>query len=110
QCKAVSLVQNADMISTNDLVQPYERYNIHPGDKEAVGRRLSDLALNKTYGKKQFPVTNPRYKGHRVDGDKMFVAIETDYNGVCRNYDIQGFEIAGEDKVFYPAENVNFIW
>lgn len=110
QWKAVSLVPNAAMISTNDLVQPFERFNIHPGDKEAVGRRLSELALNKTYGKKQFMVNNPRYRSHRVDGDKMIVAIQSDQNGVCRNYDIRGFEIAGEDRVFYPAEKADFMW
>ena len=29
---------------------------------------------------------------------------------ICRNYDIQGFEIAGENKVFYPAEQIRFQW
>lgn len=110
QWKAVSMIPNADMICINDLVEPYERYNIHPAQKEAVGRRLCDLALNKTYGKKQFLAGSPRYKSHRTEGDKMLVAIESPNDGVCRNYDIVGFEIAGADGVFHPAENVNFRW
>ena len=30
--------------------------------------------------------------------------------GLCRNIDLQGFEIAGENKVFYPAEQVTLQW
>lgn len=112
QWDAVKALPNADMICINDLVQPNERYNIHPGDKESVGRRLSDLALNKTYGKKQFMEGSPRYTGHRVDGDKMIVGIESKNKGICSNYDIRGFEIAGDDGEFYevnPAD-VTFLW
>lgn len=110
QWKAVSMIPNADMICINDLVEPYERHNIHPAQKEAVGRRLCDLALNRTYGKKQFLAGSPRYKSHRTEGDKLLVAIDSPNNGVCRNYDIRGFEIAGTDGVFYPAKDVNFRW
>lgn len=112
QWDAVKMIPNADMICINDLVQPYERYNIHPADKESVGRRLCDLALNKTYGKKQFMAGSPRYKGHRVDGDKMIVAIESPNKGICSNYDIRGFEIAGEDGEFHTVapEDVVFLW
>ncbi len=110
QWKAVSMVPNADMICINDLVEPYERYNIHPADKESVGRRLCDLALNKTYGKKQFLAGSPRYKSHRIEGNKVWVAIDSPNDGVCRNYDVIGFEVAGADKVFYPADDVTFHW
>lgn len=110
QWKAVSMVPNADMISINDLVKPYERYNIHPGNKEAVGRRLCDLALNKTYGCKQFLAGSPRYKSHRIEGGKVYVAIDSPNQGICRNYDIRGFEVAGPDKVFHPAVNPTLRW
>lgn len=112
QWDAVKRITNADMICTNDLVRPNERFNIHPGDKESVGRRLCDLALNKTYGKKQFLAGSPRYKGHRVDGDKMIVAINSPNKGACSNYDIRGFEIAGQDGVFHTVkpEDVTFLW
>lgn len=112
QWDAVKIIPNADMICINDLVQSNERYNIHPGDKETVGRRLCDLALNKTYGKKQFMAGSPRYKGFRVDGDKMIVAIESPNKGICSNYDIRGFEIAGDDGVFFEVDpaDVVFLW
>lgn len=110
QWKAIEKIPNSDMICINDLVKPYERFNIHPGNKEAVGRRLCDLALNKTYGKKQFLAGSPRYKSHRFKDGAAWVAIDSPNDGICRNYDIKGFEIAGADKVFHPADSVWLHW
>lgn len=62
QFRAQRLIPNSAMISTNNLVEPYERYNIHPGNKKGVGHRLSYLALNQTYGMKQVCCFGPQYK------------------------------------------------
>lgn len=110
QWKAADIIPNYGIIGTNDLVEPYECHNIHPADKENVGNRLADLALNKTYGKWQFRCEPPRYKGHKIDGNSVRVAIDAPVDGVCRNYDIRGFEIAGADRVFHPVENPPFDW
>lgn len=110
QWEAIRLIPNSDMICINDLVKPYERYNIHPGDKKQVGRRLSYLALNHTYGKQQFFCQHPRYKSFTVKGDEVWVAIDNIGMGICRNYDIQGFEVAGEDRLFHPADSVWLHW
>ncbi len=110
QRKAVERIPNSGIICTNDLVKPYERFNIHPADKAAVGKRLCDLVLNKTYGKKQFPVESPRYKSHKFKDGAAWVAIDSPCDGICRNYDIQGFEVAGADKVFHPADSVWLHW
>ncbi len=110
QFKAQSLIPNSFMISTNDLVEPYERMNIHPRNKTTLGRRLSYAALNLTYGYKQFHIQHPQYKGLRIEGNKAYVAFGNIDMGICRNYDIQGFEIAGANKVFYPVDQVYFQW
>lgn len=110
QWKAIGLIPNSGMISTNDLVEPYERFNIHPANKKAVGDRLCDLVLNDTYGKKQFPVVSPRYKSHTFKDGAAWVAIDSPSDGICRNYDIKGFEIAGPDKIFHPADSVWLHW
>jgi len=110
QWEAVGKVPEADMICINDLVEPYERYNIHPADKASVGKRLGDLSLNRTYGRKQFLAGSPRYKGHRFEGREAWVAIDSPNDGICRNYDIRGFEIAGPDGVFYPADRADLHW
>jgi sialate O-acetylesterase len=110
QWKAIEMIPNSDMISINDLVQPFELHNIHPGNKAAAGKRLCDLALNKTYGKTQFPATSPRYKSHTFKEGAAWVLIDSPCDGICRNYMIEGFEVAGEDKVFHPADSVWLHW
>ncbi len=110
QWEAVSRVPQADMICINDLVEPYERHNIHPAEKAPVGKRLGDLSLNRTYGRRQFLAGSPRYKGHRFEGREAWVAIDSPNDGICRNYDIRGFEIAGPDGVFYPADQARLNW
>lgn len=110
QWKATEIIPNSGIICTNDLAAPYERFNIHPANKLRVGKRLANLALNRTYGKKQFLCTSPRYISHKVKDNEVWVAIEAKENGICRNYDIQGFEVAGKDKVFYPADKAYLNW
>ncbi len=110
QWKATEIIPNAGIICTNDLVQPYERFNIHPADKATPGKRLAELALNKTYGNRVFPVECPRYKSHRIKDGAVWVAIDSPSDGICRNYDIVGFEVAGADKVFHPADSVWLDW
>ena len=41
QFNAQKIIPNSGMISTNDLVENYEQYNIHPKDKSNVGKRLA---------------------------------------------------------------------
>lgn len=110
QFRAQSLIPNSAMISTNNLVEPYERYNIHPGNKKGVGHRLSYLALNRTYGMKQVCCFGPQYKSWTVKKNEAWVALDHLEMGVCRNYDIRGFEVAGEDRIFYPADKVWLHW
>lgn len=110
QFRAQSLIPNSAMISTNDLVEPYERYNIHPRTKKPVGHRFSYLALNLTYGMKQVCCFGPQYKSWTAKDNEAWVAFDHLEMGICRNYDLQGFEVAGEDRVFYPADKVWLHW
>lgn len=110
QFRAQSLIPNSAMISTNDLVEPYERFNIHPRNKKPVGHRLSYLALNLTYGFKQVACFSPQYKSWTAKGNEAWVSFDHLEMGICRNYDIRGFEVAGEDHVFHPADKVWLHW
>lgn len=110
QWKAQSLIPNSAMISTNNLVQPYERFNIHPREKKGVGHRLSYLALNRTYGYKQVCCFGPQYKSWTVKDNEAWVMFDHLDMGICRNYDIRGFELAGDDRVFHPADSVWLHW
>ena len=110
QFRAQSLIPNSAMVSTNDAVEPYERHNIHPRNKAVVGRRLSYLALNLTYGLKQINCFGPQFKSWKAKGNEAWVSFDNLQMGICRNYDLRGFEVAGEDRVFYPADKVWLHW
>ena len=110
QFKAQSLIPNSAMISTNNTVEPYERYNIHPGHKKVVGQRLSYLALNLTYGFSGVCCFGPQYTSWEAKGNEAWVSFDHLDMGICRNYDLKGFEVAGEDRVFHECDNVWLHW
>lgn len=94
-------IPNSGMVTTLDIGHPNF---IHPMDKETVGNRLALLALAHTYGLKGFGYATPIYKSMEIDGDKVYINVENADRGLCPMWtSLEGFEIAGEDKVFYPA-------
>jgi len=103
QEKALTLIPNSGMVCTIDLVKPYERYNVHYSNKEMVGFRLALLALKRTYGVKGIVDEAPIYKDYRIQNNKILVSFSNTYGGFNRSAFIKGFEIAGADKNFYPA-------
>ncbi len=110
QYKAQELIPNSFMISTNDLVEDFELHNIHPRQKQKVGERLCWVALNRVYNLPQVCCAGPRYKELKISGDTCLVSFTDLQMGICRNYDIQGFEVAGEDRKFYPADYTSLRW
>ncbi|MBQ6204592.1 MAG: 9-O-acetylesterase [Prevotella sp.] len=108
QYKASLAIPNSGLVSTNDLVYPYEPTQIHPAQKKPVGQRLAYLALNKTYGMDAVGCMSPSYKDMRVTGDIVDIHLNNDLGAISRFEDIQGFELAGEDRVFHPAKAVHF--
>ena len=106
QYKAQKLISNSGMISTNDLVYDYEGPNIHPAQKEPVGKRLSYMALANTYGIKGIAARGPEYKSVEFKDGKAFVAFDNAGSGFNRMNGIRGFEVCGADRKFYPADNV----
>lgn len=109
QHRSVTMIPRSGIVSTNDLVEPYERYNIHPRQKRTLGQRLSWLALNRTYGMDEVCCEGPRYQSLTIRGNEAWVSFGNLPKGICRNYDLQGFEVAGADRVFYPAK-AEFHW
>lgn len=110
QYKAQDIIPNSFMISTNNLVETWEQQNIHPRQKRKVGERLCWAALNRAYNIKQVCCAGPRYKSLDIVNDTCLVSFTDLQMGICRNYDIQGFEVAGEDRIFYPADMTKLRW
>ncbi len=102
QRKSLKVISNSGMAVLLDIG---EQATIHPPRKEPVGTRLAYLALAQTYGIKGFDYASPLYKQMTVDGNRATIRFEYAENGLTSfNKPIQNFEIAGKDKMFYPAQ------
>ena len=104
QFKAAREIPSSGIICTNDLVYPYEDVQIHPCRKKEVGQRLAYLALNRTYGYAGIECEGPVYREMKPEGDEILLFFDNDASGFSPWHDITGFEIAGEDRIFHPAE------
>lgn len=104
QHKAESLIPNSAMVSTNDLVELYEANNIHPKDKRHVGERLAYQALAKTYHIQGIEADSPAFQSMTIEGNTAILNFTHADNGFNRTNGMTGFEMAGEDRIFYPAQ------
>jgi sialate O-acetylesterase len=78
--------------------------DIHPKNKQEVGRRLSLWALGTVYGKKVPATSGPLPDGHKVRGGEITLRFKhTDGGLVAQGGELKGFVIAGEDKQWKPA-------
>ncbi len=119
QYKAAAELENVAVAATTDLGNPT---CIHPQRKQEVGQRLAWLALANDYGIEGLPAPAPTYKSMERKDNKLVLS----FNNLSEKYDWNncnslkgylpdgyvrpgGFEIAGEDRVFYPAF-ANMIW
>ncbi|ALJ01773.1 9-O-acetylesterase (plasmid) [Rufibacter tibetensis] len=104
QRKSLGHIPNAGMAVLMDVG---EENFIHPANKEAVGNRLAYLALSKTYGIKGFGYASPGYDTMAVTGNKVILRFKDAPNGLTSfSKELVNFEIAGSNKVFYPAHAV----
>lgn len=104
QLKASKEITNSGMAVLMDIG---EKDNIHPIDKLKGGNRLAYLALAKTYGIEGFEYASPEFNAMEIKGSTVTVSFNNVPNGITSyNEEVLGFEIAGEDKVFYPAKTV----
>jgi sialate O-acetylesterase len=82
-----------------------EANNIHPKNKQEVGRRLSLWALGTVYDRKVPAVSGPLPAGHEIKGNKIIVAFKHTEGGlVAKDGILTGFLIAGEDRQWKTAQ------
>jgi hypothetical protein len=97
-----------------------EANDIHPKNKQAVGKRLAFWALAKDYGFKNLIYSGPLYKGMEIQGDMIRIYFTFTNDGLKmpklpKNQTLKGFTIAGKDKIFVPANakienNTVLVW
>lgn len=101
QYNAIGRIANSGIVSTVDIGS---EITIHPPDKRTVAKRLAYMALYKTYNIEGFNGETPCFLSHVIENNKIIITIEhAGYGLHSKNEPFMGFEIAGDDKVFYPA-------
>ena len=83
-----------------------EASEIHYADKTTPANRLSFVALNKTYGFNNIPYLGPEFKSVSFAGNKATVSFNYATGLKIKGNTNSLFEIAGADKMFYPATAV----
>lgn len=104
QTKTLSL-SNTGMAVTTDIGNAKD---IHPTNKQDVGKRLAAIALNTIYGKKMI-FSGPSFKSQEIKGNQIILTFDNIGSGLItpdQNGILKGFEIAGADKIFYPAKAI----
>jgi sialate O-acetylesterase len=102
QLKALAL-PNTGMAATTDVGDVKD---IHPKNKQEVGRRLALWALAKTYGKTEVVCQQPRYASMKVEGNKIRIQLQDTAGGLMTqdNAPLNHFTIAGADHKFVEAQ------
>jgi sialate O-acetylesterase len=95
-------IPNTGMAVTIDIGNAKD---IHPKDKQDVGKRLALWALAKNYGK-QIVYSGPLYKSMNVDGSKIRLKFDHIGGGLAARdgKPLTWFTVAGEDQMFVDAQ------
>lgn len=103
----VAELNNTAMVSTMDVG---EAKDLHPKNKKPIGLRLAAVALNRTYSNLNVVYRGPEFSYVSFEKGKAIVHFkeETLASGLNTNDGAapKFFYLAGEDKVFYPADAV----
>jgi sialate O-acetylesterase len=104
QFETQNIVSNTAMAVTLDIG---DCAILHPPNKKSVGVRLSNIALGKTYKEKGFIYSSPRYRHRNVKRGEGKINLQFILVGeglTSFNKHLDGFEVAGSDRRFYPAK------
>ena len=102
---AALAIPNTGMVVTNDIGNVD---NIHPTNKQEVGRRLALLALTGTYGRKGLVWSGPVFREMKIEGSRVRVFFDHVGSGLASRdgKPLDWFEIIGRDTDFMPAKAV----
>lgn len=104
QAQTLEMIPYSGMAATHDVG---EVNCIHPADKKSVGDRLAFLALVNDYGYEGIDAATPIPIDFKFEEGQAIVTFEAGYMGLSPlSKDVDGFELAGEDGIFYPAKGI----
>ncbi len=100
QLQCLDLIPNSGIAITMDIGTENA---IHPPKKKEVADRLLYNALNQTYGYKTINYAGPIFDTMEEKDCALLVKFKNEEVGLYAYNGLEGFEIAGNDKMFYPA-------
>lgn len=104
QAQTLEMIPYSSMAATHDVG---EVNCIHPADKKSVGDRLAFLALVNDYGYEGIDAATPIPIDFKFEEGQAIVTFEAGHMGLSPlSKDVDGFELAGEDGIFYPAKGI----
>lgn len=99
-------IPNTAMVVAIDNAPPTDYGNIHPKNKQEIGKRLSLAAMGLVYGEK-IVYSGPLYDKMKVEGNKVRLWFKNTGEGLMAKGDtLKGFAVAGADKKFVFANAV----
>lgn len=101
QVQALAL-PNTAMAVTVDIGDPLD---VHPKNKKDVGKRLGLLALHEVYGQ-DVPCYSPMMRECRFESGSVLITFDHAKSLSWKDTRTDGFEIAGTNGKFYPAQAV----
>lgn len=96
-------IPNTGMVVTTDIA---DLRDIHPANKQEVGRRLALWALAKTYGRNGLIYCGPLYRSTKIIGNKIRLSFDHIGSGLAsrEGKPLDWFQIAGSDGQFVKAQ------
>jgi sialate O-acetylesterase len=94
---------NTGMAVTTDIG---EAHDIHPRNKQDVGKRLAAIALNRIYNTKMVD-GGPAYQSMKAEGNRVRLTFTQTGSGLLAKDKygyLKGFEVAGSDQKFHYAK------
>jgi sialate O-acetylesterase len=103
QARVENEIEHTGMVVVSDIGNLQD---IHPTNKQDVGLRLANMALNRTYGHSNILDSGPRYESMTVEGNKLLVTFENagESLAVRGGGALNCFELAGESQPWTQAK------
>lgn len=103
QAEIEKQIEHTGMVVINDIA---DLQDIHPTNKQDVGKRLAHMALKRTYGHDDLIDSGPRYESMHIEGNKLILTFTNAGDGLASRdgKPLTYFEIAGEAQPWTTAK------
>jgi len=104
QQEATRSLPKTAMVVVSDLVDDVK--DVHPKKKGEVANRLANIALKEQYNMADLQPYSPCFANLKIKNNEAIVTVTSIGKLSSNGKTVRGFQIAGEDKMFYPASAV----